>query len=73
MVATVYREADARLIAAAPDMLLLLQKALPIIEAEAARRDLAGEENSTDNYWTEMRNLADEITTEIAKAGGEAQ
>lgn len=67
----VYWEANARLIARAPSMLALLEKALPIIEEEAERRSFSySPKQETDSYWSEMRDLADEISAEIDKAYG---
>ena len=66
------------LIACAPSMLALLEKALPIIEEEAERRDFVKPSpeylaNASDNerqYLNEMRELADAISAEIDKAYG---
>lgn len=75
----VYRRAISRLIARSPSMLAILEKALPIIEEEAQRRDFVkperqGESNQlTDaeyNYYEEMRELANEIKAEIKEARG---
>lgn len=65
-------EANARLIARSPSMLALLEKALPIIEVEAERRDAAPGAPFSDRegYWREMRDLANEIAAEIDKARG---
>jgi hypothetical protein len=67
-------EANARLIACAPSMLALLEKALPIIENEAELREASmhrhGEDKCVTSYWTEMRELANEISQEIDKATG---
>lgn len=63
------------LIAAAPSMLALLEKALPIIEREAEQRQNWGERHNREghSYATEMRELQDEIEALIAKAkGGES-
>ncbi len=52
-------------------MLALLEKALPIIEEEAKRRSYSySPKQATDPYWTEMRELANEIAQEIDKARG---
>lgn len=68
----VYRRAISRLIARSPSMANLLEKALPIIEAEADMRDsIPGAPFSErEGYWTEMRELANEIKAEIDKARG---
>lgn len=65
-------EANANLIAAAPSMLALLEKALPIIEAKANLRGDCdgGYSAATENYYSEMRELANEISVEINKARG---
>jgi hypothetical protein len=57
-------------IAAAPEMLRMLERALPIIEREAEQRD---DGQGTDDihvvgYWTEMGELADAIATLIKEA-----
>lgn len=68
----------ALVIARAPAMLRLLEKALPIIEAEAKHREsviqdpkflaeISGEEKI---YYTEMREAHDEIMREIDRAHG---
>ena len=52
-------------------MLALLEKALPLIENEAERREQAQADALVDGpYYTEMRTLADAIEDEIAKARG---
>lgn len=56
-------------------MLSLLEKAYPIVEEEAERRNMAMQGDSDKSYpageyWTEMRELADEISAEIDKAKG---
>lgn len=58
------------LIKAAPRMLALLEKALPMIEEEASRREYAPVEDGEGigGYWTEMRELANEISAEIYRA-----
>ena len=62
---------DARLIAAAPDLLEALEKALPIIEAEAERREEAPiSQDQRVGYWSEMRDLANEFADTIDKATG---
>jgi len=75
----VYRHAISRLIARAPSMLALLEKALPIVEEEAQRRDFVKPERHGDSpqlteaeyhYYAEMRDLANEIQAEIAEARG---
>jgi hypothetical protein len=63
------------LIKAAPSMLRLLEKALPIIEEEAERRNKAMQGDSDKSYsageyWTEMRELSHEIAVEIDRAYG---
>lgn len=60
------------LIARAPSMLALLEKAYPIIEEEAERRDNAyrGAEFSPGSYWREMAELRDAISAEIDRARG---
>jgi hypothetical protein len=67
-------EANAHLIARAPSMLALLERALPIIEREADARCDAMQQNglTTDNsaYWIEMVELKREIQTEIDKVRG---
>ena len=65
----VYRHAIARLIARAPSMLAVLEKALPIIEEEAERRTYSYSPKK-DRYWLEMIELRDEISAEIAEARG---
>jgi hypothetical protein len=54
----------------APFMLRLLEKALPIIEAEADVRDGGMSLDVDDSYYTEMRDLANEISAEIDRARG---
>lgn len=54
----------------AMNMLTLLEKALPIIEEEAERRDAAPNKERIEGYYSEMRDLADEISAEIDKAKG---
>lgn len=47
-----------------PSMRALLEKALPIIEAEAERREQSGlgfGDQAVAPYWREMRDLANEI------------
>lgn len=55
-------------------MLALLEKALPIIENEAGLREFSmsqhGEDKCVTPYWSEMRDLANEISAEIDKAHG---
>ncbi len=65
-----YRHAISRLIARAPSMLALLEKALPIIEAEADMRDAVpgAPFSEREGYWVEMRDLANDISAEIDKA-----
>ena len=58
------------LIKRAPSMLALLEKALPIIDDEAERREMAPHQARHESYWTEMRDLANEISTEIDRARG---
>ena len=60
------------LIKCAPSMLALLEKALPIIEEEAERRDQAciSDVPSVQPYWSEMRDLTNEISAEIDQAYG---
>jgi hypothetical protein len=67
-----YRHAISRLIARAPSMANVLEKALPIIEAEADMRDaIPGAPFSVrEGYWVEMRELANEIKAEIDKTRG---
>lgn len=61
----------ANLFCASPSMLALLEKALPIIQAEAGRRSFAyAPDKDTDSYWREMRDLANEISAEIDRARG---
>lgn len=81
LVAIVYSQANARLIARAPSMLALLEKAYPIIEEEAQRRDFVKPERHGDSpqlteaeysYYAEMRELANEIQAEITKAKGDS-
>jgi hypothetical protein len=68
------RKALAELIARAPSMLDLLEKALPIIEEEAEERSAYPHRDENNRYWVEMRELTNEIQTEIDKARGkEAQ
>jgi hypothetical protein len=64
--------ANAHLIAAAPSMLALLEKALPIISQEAERREDWGERHNAElhQYATEMSDLRDAIIAEIDKAHG---
>lgn len=62
-------DANACLIRQSPKMLALLEKALPIIRAEADRRD-AAPVKVAHGYWTEMDNLANEISAEIDRAYG---
>lgn len=54
----------------APSMLALLEKALPIIDAEAEDREAANHDESSFKYSSEMRDLANEISAEIDKAKG---
>lgn len=61
-------KAIAALIARAPSMLALLEKALPIIEEEAERRECVLEPRNTNGYYREMRELASEIQAEIDRA-----
>jgi hypothetical protein len=63
-------EAFATLIARAPSMLILLEKAYPIIEEEAERREAAPGGHFIGGYYTEMRELANEIQAEIDRARG---
>lgn len=62
------------LISRAPSMLALLEKALPIIENEAGLREYSmsqhGEDKCVTPYWSEMADLANEISAEIDKARG---
>ena len=69
---SVYRRAIARLIARSPSMLQLLEKALPIIEAEANMRDAipGAPFSEREGYWVEMRELVKEFQAEIDKAKG---
>lgn len=65
----------AHLIACAPAMLALLEKAFPIIEAEANRRDDAPmpDDDSPEGikgYRTEMRQLVNEVARAIELAHG---
>lgn len=55
---------------AMPEIWQLLNAALPIIEAEADRRDDVGQYASAveGSYWREMRELADRIEALIRKA-----
>jgi hypothetical protein len=63
--------ANARLIARSPSMLALLEKAYPIIEEEAARRGIMEyAKDDAGDYFTEMRDLANEVQAEIKKARG---
>lgn len=63
---------QARLFECAPSMLALLEKAFPIIEEEAERRECVAHMSRIDDpYWTEMRQLANTIQAEIAKAKGD--
>jgi hypothetical protein len=64
--------ANARLIARAPSMLALLEKALPIIEAEAEMRECGPhcDSSTTEEYEREMREIANEIAQEIDRARG---
>lgn len=68
----VYRRSIARLIARSPSMLQLLEKAFPIIEEEAERREFAPRTSVADesSYRSEMRDLANEISAEIDRAYG---
>jgi ribosomal protein L11 len=72
---TARHDANAHLIARAPSMLALLKKALPIIENEAELREASmvrhGEDKCVTPYWSEMRQLANTIQAEIAKAKGD--
>jgi hypothetical protein len=65
-------EANAHLIARAPSMLAILEKALPVVEAEAERRRVWGLTHNAQKhqYATEMRDLANEIQAEIDRARG---
>lgn len=60
------------LIARAPSMLQLLEKALPIIEEEAERRRSVHPDQFAKaySYWSEMAELQDDISAEIDKAYG---
>jgi len=52
-------------------MLAFLKKAYLIIEEEAERREsFPAYDDEEANYWTEMRELANEIKAEIEKAKG---
>lgn len=52
-------------------MLALLEKAYPIIEEEAERRERVKDlSRIADPYWTEMGELRDAISAEIDKAYG---
>lgn len=62
------------LIRRSPSMLALLEKAWPIIEVEAMNREEGGMlrdgEPVMGKYFTEMRELANEISAEIDRARG---
>lgn len=60
--------ANARLIAAAPELLEALKDALTFVEEEAENRGAAGAEYS--DYEREPRELADNLRAAIAKAEG---
>jgi hypothetical protein len=68
----VYRHAITRLIARAPSMLTLLEKALPLISQEAERREDWGERHNAveHKYAVEMSQLRDAIMAEIDRAKG---
>jgi hypothetical protein len=65
----------AKLWVVADSMFALLEKALPIIEAEALNREEGGSLRDGEPvmgwYFTEMRQLANTIQAEIAKAKGD--
>jgi len=65
---------EAILFQRASSMLALLEKAWPIIEVEAMNREEGGMlrdgEPVMGKYFTEMRELANEISTEIDRARG---
>lgn len=61
------------MIARSPSMLALLETALPIIEEEANRRDAAPHKGRIEGYYSEMRDLATEISAEIERAKGEKE
>jgi hypothetical protein len=67
-----YRRAISHLIVRSPTMAKLLEKALPIIRAEAEMREAISGAPFSDGegYFTEMRLLANEIEAEINKARG---
>ncbi len=52
------------LITAAPEMFRVLERALPIVVAEASQRDEANRKN-LGGYWSEMRELANAITAAL--------
>ncbi len=60
------------LFCASPSMLALLEKALPIIEEEAERRESVLPDQSTRaySYWSEMRDIVNEIRAEIERVRG---
>lgn len=59
------------LLASAGLLLETCEVALPIVEAEAERRDYAHRApDDADKYWTEMRELVDQLETVIALARG---
>ncbi len=70
LVAETIASCNKPLIKRAPSMLTLLEKALPIIEEEAERRERASWTDTEGDYWSEMRELANEISAEIDKAKG---
>jgi len=59
----------ANLFVRSPSMFALFEKALPIIQKEAHRRDSALVSDGR-RYWDEMRELANEISAEIDRARG---
>lgn len=60
------KEADARLIEAAPDMLEALKALLPEVDAEIEQRQTSG----SDEYWLGLKALSDTARAAIAKAEG---
>jgi hypothetical protein len=59
-------EANASLIAAAPEMLAALKALLPEVDAEVEQRQTSG----NDEYWQGLKALSDTGHAAIAKAEG---
>ncbi len=62
------REANARLIAAAPDLFNALAAALDEIDQEIEQRKFGG----NDEYWASLQDISNAGRAAIAKARGEA-